>query len=69
MDEFDLPPFIWMGWKVAGGIILIFFVIALVMILNNKALPTREKMLWMWGSFLLPILGPLLYIVLGRYGK
>jgi hypothetical protein len=69
MFDLDLPPFVLVIWQIAGGIVLVFFLIALVMILNNKTLPTREKMLWMWGAFLLPILGPILYIVLGRYGK
>jgi hypothetical protein len=69
MRNFDLPPFLFMIWQVAAAIVLIFFLISLVMILNNKILPTREKMLWIWGTFLLPIIGPLLFMVFGRVGK
>jgi len=69
MRNFDLPPFLFVIWQIAAVIILIFFLISLVMILNNKILPTREKMLWIWGTFLLPIIGPLLFMVFGRVGK
>jgi len=69
MRNFDFPPFLFMIWQIAGAIILVFFLISLVMILNNKILPTREKMLWIWGTFLLPIIGPLLFMVFGRIGK
>jgi len=69
MGNFDLPPFFFIIWQIASVIILVFFLISLVMILNNKMLPTREKMLWIWGTFLLPILGPLLFMVFGREGK
>ncbi|KEO72398.1 PLDc N-terminal domain-containing protein [Anditalea andensis] len=69
MKNFDLPPFLFMIWQIAAVIILIFFMVSLVMILSNRKLPTREKMLWIWGTFLLPILGPLLFMVFGREGK
>jgi len=69
MSNFDLPPFLLMVWQIGAAIVLIFFLISLVMILNNKILHTREKMLWIWGTFLLPIIGPLLFMVFGRVGK
>lgn len=65
----DIPSWLMLLWQIVGGISLALFLIAFVLILSNKELPNREKMLWLLGSLLLPIVGPILFLTLGRYGK
>lgn len=69
MWNFDLPPFLFLMWQIVAIVIFLFFLTSLVMILTNKLLHPREKGLWLWGTFLLPIIGPLLFFVFGRVGK
>ncbi|HLT07156.1 MAG TPA: PLDc N-terminal domain-containing protein [Cyclobacteriaceae bacterium] len=67
--DLDIPPFLIVVWQVFAGISLAFFILSFVFILGNKRLPNREKMLWLLGTLLLPILGPILFLTLGRQGK
>ena len=65
----DIPSWLMLLWQIVGGVSLALFLISFVFILSNKELPNREKMLWLLGSLLLPIVGPILFLTLGRYGK
>jgi hypothetical protein len=64
-----IPSWLIFLWQILGGISLALFVTSFVFILLNKKLPNREKMLWLLGTLLLPIVGPVLFLTLGRYGK
>lgn len=68
MDH-GLPPFLVILWQVLAGISLVLFIVSFVFILLDKKLRDQEKMLWLLGTVLLPVFGPLLYLTLGRYGK
>ena len=65
----DIPSWLMLLWQIVGGVSLALFLISFVFILSNKELPNREKMFWLLGSLLLPIVGPILFLTLGRYGK
>ena len=56
-------------WQIFAGISLVFFLVSFVFILANKKLGNQEKILWLLGTVLLPILGPILFMTLGRFGK
>jgi cytochrome c biogenesis protein CcdA len=56
-------------WQLFAGISLIFFLVSFVFIMINKKLRNQEKLLWLLGTVLLPILGPILFLTLGRFGK
>ena len=64
-----IPPLIMELWQVFAGISLLLFLLSFVFILINKKLHDREKILWLLGTVLLPILGPILFLTLGRQGK
>jgi len=66
---FDIPSWVMLLWQIVAGIGLVLFLISFVLIFANKELPYREKMLWLLGTLLLPIVGPILFLTLGRYGK
>lgn len=65
----DIFPILISVWQVFAGISLALFILSFVLILVNKKLPNREKILWLLGALLLPILGPILFLTLGRHGK
>jgi hypothetical protein len=58
----EIGLFFW-GLIVLG--ILIFPLVALISILRNK-FPDNDKLIWVIVVLLLPILGSLLYFVIGR---
>jgi hypothetical protein len=63
----NIPPIVWTVWQIFAGISLLLFVISFILI--NKKLRDQEKILWLLGTVLLPILGPVLFLTLGRHGK
>jgi len=65
----EIPPFIIDLWQIFAGISLLLFILSFIFILINKKLHNREKILWLLGTVLLPILGPVLFLTLGRQGK
>lgn len=56
-------------WQIFAGVSLLFFLVSLIFILINKKLGNQEKTLWLLGTVLLPIMGPILFLTLGRFGK
>lgn len=68
MDH-DVPPILIFIWQLFAGVSLVLFVLSFIFILINKNLPYREKILWLLGTLLLPILGPILFLTLGRHGR
>lgn len=45
---------------------LVLLVVALIHVLTNKSKSSTDKILWVILIFLFPILGPILYFVIGR---
>ncbi|WP_194775841.1 PLDc N-terminal domain-containing protein [Pararhodonellum marinum] len=58
----------WVILKTVSSIAFVLFLVSFVLILMNKRLQVRDKFLWLLGSLLLPILGPILFITIGRTG-
>ena len=54
-----------MGYGVIGLLILILDIYVIVLIVNSSA-DAGMKLLWIIVVLLLPLLGPILYFVLGR---
>lgn len=48
------------------GLIFIFWLLALVDILKSEFKDSSNKIIWLVLSFLLPVLGPVLYFLIGR---
>jgi len=67
--EMGIPDFVIISLQVLGIISLTLFVISFAFILRNKVLSNSDKILWLLGTALLPILGPVLFLTLGREGK
>lgn len=67
--KMDIPDIVIVMLQVIGGISLMLFIISFVFILRNKVLSNLDKILWLLGTALLPILGPILFLTLGREGK
>jgi len=65
----DIPYFLVVLWQIFAGISLALFIISFVFIFTNKVLNDKEKILWLLGTVLLPILGPILFLTVGRHGK
>lgn len=60
-------PFLGFGW--GGGIIgLIVFILAIIAILDvlKSGKPTEQKILWVLVILLLPLIGLILYYVIGK---
>lgn len=69
MFEMDIPNIVIVLLQVFGVISLTLFIISFAFILQNKVLSNSDKVLWLLGTALLPILGPVLFLTLGREGK
>ena len=54
-----------MGYGIGGLLVLILDVYAIYLILNSSA-ATDKKLLWIIVVVLLPLVGPVLYLLLGR---
>lgn len=67
--EMGIPDFVIILLQVFGMISLTLFIISSAFILRNKVLSNSDKILWLLGTALLPILGPVLFLTLGREGK
>lgn len=65
----DIPPILISMWQIFAGISLALFILSFVFILVNRKLRGRDKMLWLLGTLLLPIAGPILFLTLGRFGR
>lgn len=65
----DITLILFSIWRIFAGISLALFIVSFVFILLNRQLRDREKILWLLGTLLLPILGPVLFLTLGRQGK
>lgn len=48
---------------------LVLYLLSFVFIVLNRQIAYRDKILWLLGTFLLPILGPILFLTLGRQGR
>jgi hypothetical protein len=67
--SYDITLILFSIWRIFAGISLVLFIVSFVFILVNRQLRDREKILWLLGTLLLPILGPVLFLALGRRGK
>lgn len=67
--NYNIPPILSLIWQIFAGISLALFILSFIFILIDRKLPDREKVLWLLGTLLLPILGPILFLTLGRHGK
>ena len=67
--DIEIPQPVLIIWQIFAGISLLLFIISFIFILINKKLRDNEKILWLLGTVLLPVLGPILFLTLGRHGK
>jgi len=67
--DIEIPQPVLIIWQIFAGISLLLFIISFIFILVNKKLRDNEKILWLLGTVLLPVLGPILFLTLGRHGK
>lgn len=67
--DIEIPQSVLIIWRIFAGISLLLFIISFIFILINKKLKDNEKILWLLGTVLLPVLGPVLFLTLGRHGK
>ena len=57
-----------MGYGIIGSLILILDIYVIYLILTSPG-ETGMKLLWVIAVLLLPLIGPILYFVLGRGGR
>jgi hypothetical protein len=67
--DIEIPQPVLIIWQIFAAISLLLFIISFIFILMNKKLKDNEKILWLLGTVLLPVLGPVLFLTLGRHGK
>ena len=51
---------------IAGLASLILLLAALIHVLTNKSKSSTDKILWVIVIFLFPVIGPILYFIIGR---
>ena len=62
--------FQWIGIIVAGAIIAgVLFLITLFVIIGGRRFSAGAKFLWIFGVLPWPIIGPLVYLLVGRHMK
>ena len=62
--------FQWIGIIVAGAIIAgVLFLITLFVIIGGRRFSAGAKFLWIFGILPWPIVGPLVYLLVGRHMK
>lgn len=62
--------FQWIGISVAGAIVAgILFLITLFVIIGGHRFSAGAKFLWIFGILPWPIVGPLVYLLVGRHMK
>ena len=62
--------FQWIGIIVAGAIIAgVLFLITLFVIIGGRRFSAGAKFLWIFGILPWPIIGPLVYLLVGRHMK
>jgi len=62
--------FQWIGIIIAAAIVaLVLFLIALFVIIGGHRFTAGAKFLWIFGVLPWPIIGPLVYLLIGRHMK
>ncbi len=62
--------FQWIGIIIGGSILAgLLFIIALIAIIGGRRFTAGAKFLWIFGILLWPIIGPLVYLIVGRHMK
>ncbi|WP_414693405.1 PLDc N-terminal domain-containing protein [Ohtaekwangia sp.] len=49
-------------WQVLIFVIAILFVVSWIIILRTKTLDSRDRLSWLLGTLLLPVIGPLIFL-------
>ncbi len=62
--------FQWIGIIIGGGILAgVLFIVAVIVIIGGHRFTAGAKFLWIFGILLWPIIGPLVYLLIGRHMK
>jgi hypothetical protein len=67
----DGPTFFqWIGIIIGAAVLAgLLFIIALIAIIGGRRFTAGAKFLWIFGILLWPIIGPLVYLLVGRHMK